>query len=173
MKEELLSVGIDLGTSTTQLIFSRLTVENMATSYTVPRMVITRKEIQYKSDIYFTPLLDQTRIDFGKVREIIEREYEKAGIQKDEIDTGAVIITGETAGKENAREVIHALSGFAGDFVVATAGPDLESVISGKGAGTDLYSKEHHLTAVNIDIWRYFVGATLWIQAVWISEEGL
>lgn len=83
MKEELLSVGIDLGTSTTQLIFSRLTVENMATSYTVPRMVITRKEIQYKSDIYFTPLLDQTRIDFGKVREIIEREYEKAGIQKD------------------------------------------------------------------------------------------
>ena len=152
MKEELLSVGIDLGTSTTQLIFSRLTVENMATSYTVPRMVITKKEIQYKSDIYFTPLLDQTRIDFGKVREIIEREYERAGIRKEEIDTGAVIITGETARKENAREVIHALSGFAGDFVVATAGPDLESVISGKGAGTDVYSKEHHLTAVNIDI---------------------
>ena len=152
MKEELLSVGIDLGTSTTQLIFSRLTVENMATSYTVPRMVITKKEIQYKSDIYFTPLLDQTRIDFGKVREIVEREYEKAGVRKEEIDTGAVIITGETARKENASEVIHALSGFAGDFVVATAGPDLESVISGKGAGTDLYSKEHHLTAVNIDI---------------------
>ena len=63
-----------------------------------------------------------------------------------------MIITGETARKENASEVIHALSGFAGDFVVATAGPDLESVISGKGAGTDLYSKEHHLTAVNIDI---------------------
>ena len=152
MKEELLSVGIDLGTSTTQLIFSRLTVENMATSYTVPRMVITKKEIQYKSDIYFTPLLDQTSIDFGKVREIVEREYEKAGVRKEEIDTGAVIITGETARKENASEVIHALSGFAGDFVVATAGPDLESVISGKGAGTDLYSKEHHLTAVNIDI---------------------
>lgn len=152
MKEELLSVGIDLGTSTTQLIFSRLTVENMATSYTVPRMVITKKEIQYKSDIYFTPLLDQTRIDFGKVREIVEREYEKAGVRKEEIDTGAVIITGETARKENASEVIHTLSGFAGDFVVATAGPDLESVISGKGAGTDLYSKEHHLTAVNIDI---------------------
>ena len=152
MKEELLSVGIDLGTSTTQLIFSRLTVENMATSYTVPRMVITKKEIQYKSDIYFTPLLDQTSIDFGKVREIVEREYENAAVRKEEIDTGAVIITGETARKENASEVIHALSGFAGDFVVATAGPDLESVISGKGAGTDLYSKEHHLTAVNIDI---------------------
>lgn len=152
MKEALLSVGIDLGTSTTQLIFSRLTVENVAAGYTVPRMVITRKDIQYKSEIYFTPLITQTSIDFEKVREIVEREYAKAGIQKDEIDTGAVIITGETARKENAREVVSALSGFAGDFVVATAGPDLESVISGKGAGTDLYSKEHNLTAVNMDI---------------------
>lgn len=152
MKEELLSVGIDLGTSTTQLIFSRLTVENMATSYSVPRMVITKKQIQYKSDIYFTPLIDQTQINFEKVRDIVEKEYEKAGVKKEKIDTGAVIITGETARKENAQEVLNALSGFAGDFVVATAGPDLESVISGKGAGTDLYSKQHHLTAVNIDI---------------------
>lgn len=152
MKEELLSVGIDLGTSTTQLIFSKLSVENMASSYSVPRLVITKKEIQYKSEIYFTPLVDQTRIDFEKVREIVEKEYQKAGIKKEEIDTGAVIITGETARKENAREVISSLSGFAGDFVVATAGPDLESVISGKGAGTDVYSKEHLLTAVNMDI---------------------
>lgn len=152
MREELLSVGIDLGTSTTQLVFSRLTVENMASSYTVPRMMITNKELIYRSEIYFTPLLDQTRIDFEQVRRIVEEEYERAGVCKEEIDTGAVIITGETARKENAEEVILALSGFAGDFVVATAGPDLESVISGKGAGTDLYAKEHHLTAVNMDI---------------------
>ena len=152
MKEELLSVGIGLGTSTTQLVFSRLLIENMAGSYTVPRMAITKKEIRYKSQIYFTPLLNQTTIDFTKVRKIIEQEYERAHIRKEDIDTGAVIITGETARKENAREVVHALSGFAGDFVVATAGPDLESVISGKGAGTDIYSKEHHVTAVNVDI---------------------
>lgn len=152
MKEELLSVGIDLGTSTTQLIFSKLTVENMAASYTVPRMAITNKDIQYRSEIYFTPLINQTRIDFEKIRDILECEYARAGIRKDEIDTGAVIITGETARKENAAEVTHTLSGFAGDFVVATAGPDLESVIAGKGAGTDVYSKEHNLTAVNIDI---------------------
>lgn len=152
MKEELLSVGIDLGTSTTQLIFSRLTVENVAASYTVPRMVITDKQVWYKSEIYFTPLLDQIHIDFEKVRDIVDREYEKSGVKKEEIDTGAVIITGETARKDNAREVINALSGFAGDFVVATAGPDLESVIAGKGAGADVYSRENNLTVVNIDI---------------------
>ena len=152
MKEELLSVGIDLGTSTTQLVFSRLLIENMAGAYTVPRMVITKKEIQYKSQIYFTPLIDRETIDFQQVKSLVEQEYEKAGIRKEEIDTGAVIITGETARKENAKEVVNALSGFAGDFVVATAGPDLESVISGKGAGMDVYSKEHRVTAVNIDI---------------------
>lgn len=56
--------------------------------------------------------------------------------------TGAVIITGETARKENANEVLEALSDLAGDFVVATAGPDLESVLSARGAGTDALSKE-------------------------------
>lgn len=152
MREELLSVGIDLGTSTTQLIFSKLIVENMASSYTVPRMVITKKQIQYKSDIHFTPLLDQNRIDTDQIKAIVEQEYAKAGVKKEQIDTGAVIITGETARKENAREVLNTLSGFAGDFVVATAGPDLESVISGKGAGADLYSKEHNTCVVNMDI---------------------
>lgn len=152
MREELLSVGIDIGTSTTQLIFSKLIIENMASSYTVPRIVIVDKEIIYKSPIYFTPLVSLKEIDGPKVREIIEKEYKNAGVDKKDIDTGAVIITGETARKENAEEVLTTLSGFAGDFVVATAGPDLESIISGKGAGAHLYSKEHSTTVVNIDI---------------------
>ena len=166
MREELLSVGIDLGTSTTQLVFSRLFIENMVGSYSVPRMEITGKEIQYKSHIYFTPLMDQNTIDFSKIRQIVEREYERAGVRKEEIDTGAVIITGETARKENAREVVNALSGFAGDFVVATAGPDLESVIAGKGAGTDVYSRENRRMAVNIDIG----GGTSNLAAFWQGD---
>ena len=152
MREELLSVGIDIGTSTTQLVFSKLIIENMASNYSVPRIVIVDKEIIYRSEIYFTPLLSPTVIDGPKVKDIIEGEYKKAGIDKSKIDTGAVIITGETARKENAKEVLETLSGFAGDFVVATAGPDLESIISGKGAGAHLYSKEHTTSVVNIDI---------------------
>ena len=152
MREELLSVGIDIGTSTTQLIFSKLIIENMASSYTVPRIVIVDKEIIYKSPIYFTPLVSLKEIDGPKVREIIEKEYKNAGVDKKDIDTGAVIITGETARKEKAEEVLTTLSGFAGDFVVATAGPDLESIISGKGAGAHIYSKEHNTAVVNIDI---------------------
>lgn len=148
----MLSVGIDIGTSTTQLVFSELTVENRASSYSVPKMVIADKRIIYKSDIYFTPLISPTHIDADAVRKIVESEYKKAGTEKSRIDTGAVIITGETARKDNASIVLKGLSDFAGDFVVATAGADLESIISAKGAGTDVYSKENRTTAVNIDI---------------------
>ena len=105
MREELLSVGIDIGTSTTQLIFSKIIIENMASNYTVPRIVIVDKEIIYRSEIYFTPLVSLKEIDGPRVKEIIEKEYQKAGIDKAKIKTGAVIITGETPRKENAKEV--------------------------------------------------------------------
>ena len=99
MKETILSVGIDIGTSTTQLIFSRLTIENLASSYMVPRIRIVDKEVTYRSEIYFTPLLSQTEIDAEKVKGIIEREYRKAGMKPEDLQTGAVISTGETARK--------------------------------------------------------------------------
>lgn len=152
MREELLSVGIDIGTSTTQLIFSKLIVENTASNFSVPRISIVDKKIIYKSNVYFTPLVSNNEINGAQIKEIVEKEYKKANISKEDIHTGAVIITGETARKENANDVLHTLSGFAGDFVVATAGPDLESIISGKGAGAHIYSKEHSTNVVNIDI---------------------
>jgi ethanolamine utilization protein EutA len=152
MKEKFLSVGIDIGTSTTQLVFSEITIENMASDFTVPRIKIVDKEIVYRSNIYFTPLINQNEIDGEKVREIVEIEYKKAGYESENIKTGAVIITGETARKKNANEVLQNLSGLAGDFVVATAGPDLESIIAAKGAGADILSEKKRNTVVNLDI---------------------
>lgn len=152
MQEIILSVGIDIGTSTTQLVFSNITVENTASSFSVPRIKIVDKEIVYRSNIYFTPLLAQTKIDGKKVKEIIQTEYNNAGVSPAEVKTGAVIITGETARKENANEVLQSLSEFAGDFVVATAGPDLESIIAGKGANADKISSEENAYVANIDI---------------------
>lgn len=152
MNEQILSVGIDIGTSTTQLVFSNITIENMASSFTVPRIVIVDKKVIYKSRIIFTPLLSDNKIDMEKIEEFVNQEYENAGIQKKDIQTGAVIITGETARRENANDVLQTLSGFAGDFVVATAGPDLESIIAAKGAGMHVFSEEHSTSVINIDI---------------------
>ncbi len=152
MHEEILSVGIDIGTSTTQLIFSRLIVENQASSYTVPRIDIVEKHVDYRSQIYFTPLKSPSQIDAERIRGIVQQEYRQAGRTPQEMKTGAVIITGETARKENANEVLSALSDMAGDFVVATAGPDLESVLSARGAGADVLSKERAATVANLDV---------------------
>ena len=152
MAEQLLSVGIDIGTSTTQLVISRLTLVNRANPYAVPRVAIDRREVLYRGEVHFTPLLSDTVIDAEGVRAIVEGEYQRSGFSKGEISTGAVIITGETARKENAREVLAALSAFAGDFVVATAGPDLESILAARGAGADEYSREHHAKVLHFDI---------------------
>ena len=150
MHEVILSVGIDIGTSTTQLIFSRLTIENRASSYTVPRICIVDKEVIYRSQIYFTPLKSATEIDAEAVKKIVRDEYRAAGKTPADLQTGAVIITGETARKQNANDVLAALSDLAGDFVVATAGPDLESVLSARGAGADALSKENRIAVANV-----------------------
>ncbi|MCL2163228.1 MAG: ethanolamine ammonia-lyase reactivating factor EutA [Oscillospiraceae bacterium] len=150
--ERIISVGIDIGTTTTQLIFSRFVIENTAGSTSVPRISIVDKQIVYESAIHITPLLSQSRIDEAAVREIVLREYKLAGFEPAAVTTGAVIITGETARKENAGTVLSAMSGLAGDFVVATAGPALEGIIAGKGSGAARISLERHETTANLDV---------------------
>lgn len=152
MKETLCSVGIDLGTSTTQMVVSELTLENQAGAFSVPRMEITNRKICYRSDIHFTPLRSETELDAEKIKELIKEEYRKANIQPEDVQTGAVIITGETARKENAAAVLSALSELAGSFVVETAGPALESVLAARGAGADRYAKEHGVWVLHLDI---------------------
>ena len=152
MAETLLSVGLDVGTTSTQMILSALDIENKAGSFSVPEMDIVERKILYKSDVYFTPLKGADLVDAEALRHIISTEYEKAGINRESVDTGAIIITGETSRKENARAVLEQMSGFAGDFVVATAGPDLESVLAAKGAGADAYSEKTGKSILHMDI---------------------
>ena len=152
MSESLLSVGLDVGTTSTQMVFSRLQIENKAGSFAVPEMEIESREILYESPVYFTPLLHGELVDADALRGIVDKEYAAAGISKAQVDTGAIIITGETSRKENARAVLDALSGYAGDFVVATAGPDLESVLAAKGAGAVAYSAKTGKTVLHMDI---------------------
>lgn len=152
MSESLLSVGLDVGTTTTQLIVSRLAVRNQAGSFAVPEMEITDRQVIYRSPVHFTPLSDESHVDGEAIRTLVAREYEKAGIRPGEVDTGAIIITGETSRKENAAAVLEALAGFAGDFVAATAGPDLESVLAAKGAGAVAHSRQTGKRVLHMDI---------------------
>lgn len=151
-KTAILSVGIDVGTSTTQVVFSKLQMDNAGGYFSVPRVAIVDKEVVYKSEVYMTPLKTDVLIDTDALRDIVAAEFRKAGYWPEDTDSGAVIITGESARKENSDAVLKSLSDFAGDFVVSAAGPDMESLIAGKGSGAWQYSMDHHCRVANLDI---------------------
>lgn len=151
-ERELISVGIDIGTTTTQVVFSRLALADSARPGFIPRVEIMRRELHYQSPIVFTPLLDADTIDARRLADLVRQEYQRAGLSPAQVETGAAIITGETARKKNADEILTAIAGLAGDFVVTVAGPHVESMIAGRGSGAAAYSKRHYTTVTNIDI---------------------
>jgi ethanolamine utilization protein EutA len=146
------SVGIDIGTSTTKMIVSRLRLMRTSSALSLPRYDIVERELLYESPIYSTPLKSGDEVDAERIWQILALEYEQAGIRPDELKSGAVIITGETANKRNAKQMLHLLAERSGDFVVATAGADLEGQLAGKGASADERSMRIRGAVANIDI---------------------
>ena len=146
------SVGIDLGTTTSQVIFSLLEVVNTAGPTSVPHYEFTKREIRHVSQVLFTPFDLNGSIDVAAIECFIQDEYQRAGLAVGDVSSGAVIITGETSKAKNARHAVMAVADKLGDFVVATAGPHLESVIAGRGSGAGEYSRENAARVLNIDI---------------------
>jgi Ethanolamine utilization protein, possible chaperonin protecting lyase from inhibition len=151
MGETFLSVGIDIGTTTTQIVFSRLTIEQQQIQNS-GKATISDREIIYRSAIYYTPLSSPSKVNSRAIANIIKAEYKLAGFSPSDIHSGAVIITGETARKENALAISNTLSLAAGKFVVATAGPELEAILSGQGAGAAQMSEKITDKVINFDI---------------------
>lgn len=149
---QLLSVGIDIGTTTTQLVFSSLKLMDVARPGQIPRINITERKVLYQSEIIFTPLVDFETIDVHRLVDFIRGQYDTAGVMPSQVETGAAIITGETAKKKNADEILKAAAGLAGDFVVTVAGPNVESAAAGRGSGAAQYSSQHFNTVTNVDI---------------------
>ncbi|SFT07654.1 ethanolamine ammonia-lyase reactivating factor EutA [Paenibacillus sp. BC26] len=146
------SVGIDIGTSTTKMIVSRLRLKRISSSVSIPRYEIAERQLVYASPMYSTPLIGRDQLDADGVWAMITAEYQHAGINPAELKTGAVIITGETANKRNAREIVQRLAERSGDFVVAAAGEELEGLLAGRGAGADLRSMQIKGAVANLDI---------------------
>lgn len=150
--KEVLSVGIDVGTTTSQLVLSQLTVNNQARAGLVPRLEIDARTVLYESEPRFTPLISPDEVDVPKVIDFIREEYRRAGVDPKQVETGAVIVTGETARARNAEAILSGLADLAGDFVVTVAGPNLEAQIAARGSGAAEWSSQHFATVVNIDI---------------------
>jgi len=145
------SVGIDIGSSTSHLVFSQLTLRREGASLS-GRFKVTDRKVIFRSNIMLTPYLSGTSIDVEKVKRFIEDAYHKAGLRPDEIDTGAVIITGEALKKENAQPIVEYFAKFSGKFICAAAAHNHEALLAAYGCGAVDLSKAEQNTVLNVDM---------------------
>jgi ethanolamine utilization protein EutA len=148
---QLVSVGIDIGSSGTQVIFSRVQMRRLAEDLT-SRYFVVNRETLHQSPVALTPYQSEERIDERAVGDIIDKAYEEAGIHPDNIDTGAVILTGEALRRDNAKAIADVLAEMGGEFVCATAGHHMEALLAAYGSGAAKKSHELQQPVLNVDI---------------------
>ncbi|MGE5059220.1 MAG: ethanolamine ammonia-lyase reactivating factor EutA, partial [Betaproteobacteria bacterium] len=145
------SVGIDIGSSTSHLIFSHITLRREGASLS-GKFKVTNREVLYRSPIMLTPYLSATKIDTDKVNDFIHAAYKEAGLTPEDVDTGAVIITGEALKKENAQPIVENFAKYSGKFICAAAGHNHEALLAAYGCGAVDLSKSEHKTVLNVDM---------------------
>ena len=147
----LTSVGIDIGSAGTQVIFSRVQLRRLAEDLT-SRYFVVGRETLHQSPVALTPYASEERIDDEAIGGIIDAAYETAGIHPDDVDTGAVILTGEALRRENAQAIAEVLADVGGEFVCAAAGHHMESMLAAYGSGAAKSSHDRGMPILNIDI---------------------
>ncbi len=143
----ILSVGVDIGSSTSHLVFSRIVLERLDSRY-----VVSQRETFYESDILLTPYTEEETIDSEKLGAFIAKQYEFAKVQPDEIDTGALILTGVAVRRKNARAIADLFASQTGKLVAVSAGDSLETVMAAYGSGAVSRSVRDGATVMNVDI---------------------
>jgi ethanolamine utilization protein EutA len=143
----LLSVGVDIGSSTSHLVFSRIVLERLDARY-----VVAEREIMWQSDILLTPYEDGETIDADALGAFIVGQYEKAALDPDDIDTGALILTGVAVGRRNARAIGDLFAREAGKLVAVSAGDGLETMLAAYGSGAVARSIRDRATILNVDV---------------------
>jgi len=147
----LTSVGVDIGSSTSHLILSRLGLRRSGRSLASRFAVVTR-EITYRSPVLLTPYSAPHSIDAAALERFLAASYCEAGIEPSGVDTGALIVTGEATRKENARAIAELFAAESGKFVCATAGHKLEAVLAAHGSGAVDETRREHKTILNVDV---------------------
>ena len=147
----LVSVGIDIGSAGTQVIFSRVHLRRLSEELTSRYFVVARETL-HQSPVALTPYLSEERIDDQGIGKIIDAAYDAAGIHPDHVDTGAVILTGEALRRENAQAIADVLADVGGEFVCATAGHHMEAMLAAYGSRAAKTAHDRGLRLLNIDI---------------------
>jgi ethanolamine utilization protein EutA len=147
----LTSVGIDIGSAGTQVIFSKVHLRRLSEELT-SRYYVVGRETLFRSPVALTPYQNEERIDDAKLRAIIDAAYKEASVDARDIDTGVVILTGEALRRDNAQAIAALLAEQGGDFVTATAGHHMEAMLAAYGSGAARVSSDQSKRILNIDI---------------------
>ena len=147
----LTSVGIDIGSSGTQVIFSRLNLRRLGEDLSSHYFVVSRETL-FQSPVALTPYESEHRIDQRALGGIIDAAYNASGIESETVDTGAVILTGEALRRENAADIARIVADRGGDFVCAAAGHHMEAMLAAFGSGAARVSTDTGQRILNIDI---------------------
>ncbi len=148
---EFKTVGIDIGSSTSHLLFAKVALQRQAQGLS-SRFVVIGRDIVWRSAILLTPFLPDGTIDAHALGEFIRSCYRDAGLTQAEIDSGAVILTGEAIKRKNARAIDELFAADAGKFVCATAGHKLECRLAAHGSGAVALSKAREACILHADI---------------------
>ena len=143
----LTSVGVDIGSSTSHLVFSRLVLERLDNRY-----IVSEREVFHESAVLLTPYADDMTIDAGRLGAFIAEQYRLAGLDHDAVDTGALILTGVAVRRRNARAIGELFAGQAGKFVAVSAGDALETTLAAFGSGAAARSIRESARVMNVDI---------------------
>ena len=145
------SVGIDIGSAGTQILFSRVHLKRQSVDLS-SRYLVVERDTLFESPVSLTPYASDTLIDARALGEIVDQAYYAARLHPDDIDTGVVILTGEALRRENAEPIARILSEKCGDLVCATAGHHMEAMLAAHGSGAAQISHDNNYRVLNIDI---------------------
>jgi ethanolamine utilization protein EutA len=148
---ELKTIGIDIGSSTSHLLFAKVVLQRRTQGLS-SRFAVIGREVVWRSPIMLTPFLADGTIDAHRLGHFIHDAYAEAGFRRSDIDSGAVILTGEAIKRKNARAIDELFAGEAGKFVCATAGHKLECTLAAHGSGAVRLSRERDECLLHVDI---------------------
>lgn len=141
------TVGLDIGSSTSQAVFSRITLAREDAYY-----VVVERSVLHQSEVILTPYQTPELIDRVRLAAFVEREFAAANLSRGDIDTGAVIMTGLALSTTNARAIADIIADESGKFVAVSAGDMLEARLAANGAGLPELSAQHPGVILHVDI---------------------
>jgi ethanolamine utilization protein EutA len=141
------SVGLDIGSTTTHFVLTRIVLGLVAGRY-----VVSSFQALHESEVRLTPYESSGAIDAATLGRWLDEQYRTCEIRPGDVDTGVVLLTGNALLRENSRAIADLFAQAAGTFVSVAAGHHMEASLAARGSGALGVSRQEHARILHIDI---------------------